>query len=84
MRLIRRWPKWRRRGIIARRNYRKVYWYCLEFKDEFVNEIIRPRADREENPLSQYPLYYRGYLFVRVRKCSEYGAQVYVSFLGYP
>ena len=65
MRLIRRWPKLRRRVVVARRYYSKVYWYCWVFKEEFVNEIFRHKVDKDDLQ-AHLPLYYITYLWVRV------------------
>ena len=71
MRLIRRWPKLRRRAVVARRCYGKAYWYCWEFKEEFVNEICGPREVDETDPHKNLPLYYYAYLFIKVSEMFE-------------
>ncbi|KAI6656520.1 hypothetical protein LOD99_1316 [Oopsacas minuta] len=63
MRLIRKWPKLRRRVIIFRRIRDKVYWYCRDFKEEFITEL---EVNKEEKVvhLAEEPLYYRAYLYI--------------------
>ena len=71
-RVLRKWPKLRRRVIIARRCYHKAYWYLYEFKEEFINEYYRVpreldrRARELEGPRDESPLYYQVYIAITV------------------